>query len=111
MVKKKNHEILRLGIICTIAGLILLWAAIRPVQVVTVTLPRQNNRMLSATRIHPDGFIRFSYRHSVELTRVEGRFQVTPDSELVAVDTRMESAGPVFQIPTPTERPWRTDGW
>ena len=100
----------RLGLAWTIAVLLMISLVFWPVQVVTVTLPKQNNHKLAIIRIHPDDMIHFSYRHSVELTRVEGRFQVTPETELVAVDTRMESVGTGL----PNAHPDRTsmeDGW
>ena len=100
----------RLGLAWTIAGLLMVSAVLWPVQVVTVTLPKQNNHNLAIIRVNPNDMIHFSYRHSVELTRVEGRFQVTPETELVAVDTRMESVGTGL----PNAHPDRTvieNGW
>jgi hypothetical protein len=41
---------------------------------------------------------------------VEGRFQVTPESELVAVDTRMESAGTGLPNTYP-DRTTMESGW
>lgn len=100
----------RLGLAWSIAGFLMIALVFWPVQVITVTLSKQNNQTLVIMRIHPDDVIRFSYRHSVELTRVEGRFQVTRDTELVAVETRMESVGTGL----PNAHPDRTiieNGW
>lgn len=100
----------RLGFAWSIAGILTIVVVLWPVQVVTVTLPKQNNRTLMVIRIHPDDMIRFAYRHSVELTRVEGRFQVTPETELVAVETRMESVGTGLPNTHP-DRTTRENGW
>ena len=54
--------------------------------------------------------IRLSYRHSVELTAVEGRFKVGPQSEILAVETRMESVGTGLPNAYP-ERTRTEDGW
>jgi hypothetical protein len=67
--------------------------ALWPVEIVTVTLPKHNSHLISASRVGPDDLVRFRYRHSVELTAVEGLFQVGPESKLLAVETRMESVG------------------
>ena len=101
---------IRLGLAWSVAGILTIAAIFWPVQVVTVTLPKEDNRTLSINRIHSDDLIRFSYRHSVELTRVEGRFQVTKDTELVAVDTRMESVGTGLPD-THADRTIMKNGW
>ena len=100
----------RLGLAWSVAGILTMAAIFWPVQVVTVTLPKKDNRPIAIRRIFPDELIHFSYRHSVELTRVVGRFKVTKDTELAAVDTRMESVGTGL----PNMHPDRTitkDGW
>ena len=100
----------RLNLAWSVTALLMLAVFFWPMQVITVTLPKQDNLTLSVMRIHPGDMIHFSYRHSVELTRVEGRFQVTPNTELVAVDTRMESVGTGL----PNTHPDRTimeNGW
>ena len=51
------------------------------------------DRLVAAYRVTADNIIRLAYRHSVELTGVEGRFKVDADSELRAVETRLESVG------------------
>jgi hypothetical protein len=100
----------RLGLAWSAAAILTIAVALWPVQVVTVTLPKEDNRTLATTRTHPGGAILFSYRHSVELTRVEGRFEVTPESELVAVDTRMESVGTGLPT-THADRTISEGGW
>jgi hypothetical protein len=100
----------RLGLAWSVAVILTIALIFWPVQVITVTLPKEDNRLLAIRRIYPGDLIHFSYRHSVELTRVEGRFQVTPESELVAVETRMESVGTGL----PNTHPDRTitkNGW
>jgi hypothetical protein len=100
----------RFGFALATVGLLMVPLVLWPVQVVTVTLPKQNNRRIAAQRIHPDDMIRFSYRHSVELIHVEGRFKVTSGNKLVAIETRMESVGTGL----PNAHPGRTtlkNGW
>jgi len=76
-----------------VALLVVLGVSLWPVHVVTVRLPRHNNRLFWAGRVAADDFIRLTYRHSVELTQVEGWFQVAPRSGFETVETRMESVG------------------
>ena len=54
--------------------------------------------------------ISLRYRHSVELTAVEGRFIIGPKSEILAVETRMESVGTGLPNAFP-ERTKTEDGW
>lgn len=81
-----------------------------PLQSVTVRLPKKNDRLIAAFHVNPRDNIRLSYRHSVELTRVEGLFRVDAKSRLLAVETRMESTGTGL----PNTFPGRTtfeNGW
>ena len=90
--------------------LIVIGAGIWPVRIVSVTLPKENNRLIASIRVGDEDSIRLIYRHSVELTSVEGRFKVGSDSEILAVETRMESVGTGL----PNAHPERTrieDGW
>ena len=73
--------------------LVVIGAALWPIRIVTVTLPKENNRLIASIRVGDEDSIRLIYRHSVELTEVEGRFKIGPDSEILAVETRMESVG------------------
>ncbi len=60
----------------------------------TVRLPRQGGRLIAAARIdRDDAVVRIAYRHSVELSRVEGLFKIGPGPRLLAYQTRMESTG------------------
>lgn len=76
------------------AGLLLIvGVALWPVQVVSLKLPRENNRWIASVPAAEGERILLAYRHSVELTAVEGHFQVGPQSEILALRTRMQSAG------------------
>jgi hypothetical protein len=101
-------KIIRLVII--LSCLVLIGAALLPIRIVTVTLPKENNRLIASIRVGDKDSIHLTYRHSVELTAVEGRFKIGPDSEILAVETRMESVGTGL----PNAHPERTrieDGW
>jgi len=75
-------------------GLVLIvGAALWPVQVVSLKLPRQNNRWITSMSAAEGDRILLAYRHSVELTAVEGHFQIGPRAEILALKTRMQSAG------------------
>jgi hypothetical protein len=75
-------------------GLVLLvGVALWPVQVVSLKLPRENNRWIASIPAAKGDRILLAYRHSVELTAVEGHFQIGPQSEIIALKTRMQSAG------------------
>jgi hypothetical protein len=75
-------------------GLVLLvGVALWPVQVVSLKLPRENNRWIASIPAAEGDRILLAYRHSVELTAVEGHFQIGPRSEILALKTRMQSAG------------------
>jgi len=81
-----------------------------PVHIIEVRLPRQNGRVLVAMRATENTFVKLAYRHSVELTTVEGWFQVGPGSELLAVKTRMESVGTGLPNAFPNRTTTR-NGW
>lgn len=75
-------------------GLVLLvGVALWPVQVVSLKLPRENNRWIASIPAAEGDRILLAYRHSVELTAVEGHFQIGPRSKILALKTRMQSAG------------------
>ena len=84
-----------LRVVFTVAvGLVLLvGVALWPVQVVSIKLPRENNRWIASIPAGEGDHILLAYRHSVELTAVEGHFQIGPQSEILALKTRMQSAG------------------
>lgn len=92
-------------------GSLLIWVlGLWPLQSVTVRLPKKNDQLLAAIHISPRDDIRLSYRHSVELTRVEGLFKVDAKSQLLAVATRMESTGTGLPNTSP-ERTTIENGW
>ncbi len=92
-------------------GSLLIWVlGLWPLQSVTVRLPKKNDQLIAVIHVSPRDDIRLSYRHSVELTRVEGLFRVDAQSRLLAVETRMESTGTGL----PNTSPGRTtfeNGW
>ena len=82
------------AVITVVVGLVLLVGiALWPVQVVSLKLPRENNRWIASIPAAEGDRILLAYRHSVELTAVEGHFQIGPQSEILALKTRMQSAG------------------
>lgn len=81
------------GMAITVVGLTVVFLSVWQLKTVTVTLPRESGRRIYETIVDPDDEIRFRYRHSVELTWVEGRFQVDKHGQLLAIETRMESVG------------------
>lgn len=93
------------------AGLVVigLWLS-GPVDLVTVRLPREQGRLLAADRLGDQEYVSLAYRHSVELTEVEGRFKIGPGSELCAWQTRMSSVGTGLPNAFP-ERTIIKDGW
>ena len=64
-----------------------------PISVLTVRLPRLNGRPVTATRVVSGSEFLLGYRHSVELTDVEGRFRVGPGPTLLIKETRYTSVG------------------
>lgn len=91
-------------------SLVVLVIAFWPIHVVKVSLPKQNGRLVAAIRVSTDDVISLTYRHSVELTAVEGRFRVGPRSGLLAVETRMESVGSGLPNAFP-DRTRMENGW
>ena len=80
------------------------------VQIVKVTLPKENDRLIAAVHVTTNDIISLIYTHSVEHTKVEGRFKVGPESEIIAIETRMESVGTGLPNAFP-ERTHTKDGW
>ena len=99
-----------IGLAMVVFGLLLIGAAFWPIQMATVSLPKENNRLIAAVPVGNEDMIRLAYRHSVELTAVEGRFRVGPESEILAVETRMESVGTGLPNAVP-ERTRTENGW
>ena len=94
----------------TIGLVVLVGLALWPVQVVSLKLPRENNRRIVSIRAAEGDPILLAYRHSVELTTVEGHFQVGPQSEILALKTRMQSVGTGLPN-TAHDRTAVRDGW
>ena len=94
----------------TIGLVVLVGLALWPVQVVSLKLPRENNRRIVSIPAGEGDRILLAYRHSVELTTVEGHFQVGPQSEILALKTRMQSAGTGLPN-TAHDRTAVRDGW
>ena len=83
----------RAVITITVGLVILVGVSLWPVQVVSLKLPRENNHRIVSIPAGEGDRILLAYRHSVELTAVEGHFQIGPQSEILALKTRMQSAG------------------
>ena len=77
----------------------------------TLRLPRQEDKVLSAVMVKAGDPVVISYRHSVEGTNVEGWFAVGAGPKLLAVRTRMDSAGTGLPNVAPgrsqRQGPWR----
>jgi len=71
------------------ATAVLLW----PMDVLTVRALRFVSGAMAVVPVTPGSDVRIHYRHSVERTPVEGRFEVDPSRGLVAVQTRFTSNG------------------
>ena len=76
-----------------VLGLPIALLSVWELRTVTVTLPRESGHRIFETWVDPGDDIRLRYRHSVELTWVEGRFQVDKQGRLRILETRMESMG------------------
>jgi hypothetical protein len=92
------------------AALLLIGLAVWPVQIVTVTLPKKEGRRIAVVRVDTRDTITLRYRHSVERTWVEGDFIVGPASELLALETRIESVGTGLPNASP-KRTTKRNGW
>lgn len=101
-------RIVRLALIASC--LMVIGSAFCTVQIVKVTLPKENDRLIAAVHVTANDIISLIYIHSVELTKVEGRFKVGPESEILAIETRMESVGTGLPNAFP-ERTKTKDGW
>ena len=81
-----------LGLIGAVIALLLVLHLI-PVDIFTLRLPRQSSTLAAAVRVKTGQVIRLSYRHSVELMRVEGWFQIGRGPTLLLRETRTTSIG------------------
>jgi hypothetical protein len=92
------------------AGFLLAILALYPPNVLTVRLPRRDSKAVVAVRVVEGAPVALSYRHSVELTEVEGRFRVAPGPCLRISETRFTSVGTGLPN-TAVERTRLEDGW
>ena len=92
------------------AGFLLAILALYPPNVLTVRLPRRDSKAVLAVRVVEGARVALSYRHSVELTEVEGRFRVAPGPCLRISETRFTSVGAGLPN-TAVERTRLEDGW
>jgi len=92
------------------AALVLIGLVIWPVQFVTVMLPKEEGRRIAVVRVSGRDTITLRYRHSVERTWVEGDFIVGPESNLLALETRVESVGTGLPNAVP-KRTTKRNGW
>jgi len=81
-----------LGLVGAVIALLLVLHLI-PVDIFTLRLPRQSSALAAAVRVKTGQVIRLSYRHSVELMRVEGWFQIGQGPSLLLRETRTTSVG------------------
>lgn len=93
-----------------LAAAALLAIALAPALSVTVRLARQQMRLVLAERVETGGEVRLRYRHSVEKTPVEGRFEVGDGPTLLARETRTTSVGTGLPNTFP-ERTHREGEW
>jgi hypothetical protein len=103
----KKHSLFR---VAAAAGFLLAMLALYPINVLTVRLPRRDAEAVLLVRVAQGSQVAFDYRHSVELTDVEGRFQVAPGPCLRITETRFTSVGTGLPN-TAVERTRREDGW
>jgi hypothetical protein len=104
--RRKRTAVFLIGI-----GVILLAAGMAlPVKVLTVRLPHREFKPIIAVRVTPGSDIRLKYRHSVELTEVEGRFRIGPGPVLLIKETRFTSIGSGLPN-TRTGKTRRENGW
>jgi hypothetical protein len=73
--------------------LLLLPALLYPVRTLEVKT-RESDRLMLLERVRPGDEFRFEYTHSVEKIPVSGRFRITPEDTIQAVETVFPSFGP-----------------
>lgn len=89
-----NRRFVKTGVsLIGAGGVVLLILQLVCVDVFTLRLPRQTSKLVAAVRVTQGQAVRLSYRHSVELMQVEGRFEVGPGPSLLLRETRTTSAG------------------
>ncbi len=83
----------RAGMAIAACSLMVVALSVWSLKAVSVVLPKEAGRLIYATIVDQDDEIRLRYRHSVELTWVEGLFKVDQNARLLAIETKMESVG------------------
>jgi hypothetical protein len=81
-----------------------------PVDILTVRLPRRDFKPVVAVRVSRGSEFSLNYRHSVELTEVEGRFLIGKGPVLLIKETRFSSVGSGLPN-TRTDKTRHLDGW
>lgn len=80
------------------------------VDILTVRLPRRDFKPVVALRVSRGSEFSLNYRHSVEMTEVEGRFQIGKGPVLLIKETRFTSVG--SGLPNSrTDKTRLLDGW
>ena len=93
-----------------IAGLVVALLFLVPVSVLTVRLPREDFRLVGAVHVSAGDSFELEYLHSVERTKVVGRFTIDENQKLLATETRMMSVGTGMPNTEP-ERTRREGDW
>jgi len=104
----KGKKIIVVSLSASLA--LVLTIAVWPVHVLEISLPNRNGLLIAVLRVCSGNQILLSYRHSVELTEVEGLFSIGPEFGLIAVETRFESSGSGLPDSSP-EQTSRRGGW
>ena len=97
----------------TLIGILVVLLAIGlavSVDILTVRLPRRDFKPVVAVRVTRGSEFSLNYRHSVELTEVEGRFLIGEGPVLLIKETRFTSVGSGLPN-TRTYKTRREDGW
>ena len=85
-------------------------SALCPIRLFTLRLPEDGDAPYYAVRVRRGDGIRIRYVHSVEKSPVEGRFEISEDWKLAAVETRMRSVGTGLPNTAP-ERTKKEGSW
>ena len=93
-----------------IAGVVVALLFLVPVSVLTVRLPRQDFHPVGAVHVSAGDSLELEYLHSVERTKVVGRFTIDANQRLIATETRMMSVGTGMPNTEP-ERTRREGDW
>lgn len=99
-----------IGPILLAVGGLMVFLLLFSINVVTIRLPRSEQKLVCALKTIIGGDIRLNYLHSVERTPVEGRFLVGQGPTLLIRETRMMSVGTGLPNTAP-ERTRRDGQW